>query len=107
MSPRNHFIFTPMLPSTAVGKPPVPRQYAKQRGPQPGLHRCAAAAARHSRGGQHLLELTLFPCVLRFPGTVEFRSLLEPIRNSNPYVTYFEANCDSIDPDKKVGDSRA
>lgn len=36
------------------------------------------------------------------PGTVEFRSLLEPIRNSNPYVTYFEATCDSIDPVNKV-----
>lgn len=53
ISPRNHFIFTPMLPSTAVG-------------------------------------------------TVEFRSLLEPIRNSNPFATYFEANCDSIDPVNKV-----
>ncbi|KIZ07869.1 NADH dehydrogenase [Monoraphidium neglectum] len=53
VSPRNHFIFTPMLPSTAVG-------------------------------------------------TIEFRSLLEPIRNCNPFATYFEATCDAIDPDKKV-----
>ena len=35
-------------------------------------------------------------------GTVEFRSLLEPMRNSNPFVTYFEATCDNIDPVKKV-----
>ncbi|KXZ46318.1 hypothetical protein GPECTOR_45g188 [Gonium pectorale] len=53
VSPRNHFVFTPMLPSTAVG-------------------------------------------------TVEFRSLLEPIRTSNPCVTYLEAECDSLDPDAKV-----
>ena len=38
VSPRNHFVFTPMLPSSAIG-------------------------------------------------TVEFRSLLEPIRISNPFVT--------------------
>eukprot|EP00882_Tetradesmus_deserticola_P001020 GHRQ01001105.1.p1 GENE.GHRQ01001105.1~~GHRQ01001105.1.p1 ORF type:complete len:649 (+),score=345.14 GHRQ01001105.1:241-2187(+) len=53
VSPRNHFLFTPMLPSTAVG-------------------------------------------------TVEFRSLLEPIRTSNPFATYLEASCEKIDPDKKV-----
>ncbi|GBG00600.1 NADH dehydrogenase [Raphidocelis subcapitata] len=53
VSPRNHFIFTPMLPSTAVG-------------------------------------------------TIEFRSLLEPIRNSNPFATYFEATCDQIDHEKKI-----
>ena len=38
VSPRNHFVFTPMLPSSAIG-------------------------------------------------TVEFRSLLEPIRISNPFIT--------------------
>lgn len=27
-------------------------------------------------------------------GTVEFRSLLEPIRISNPFVTYIEAECE-------------
>jgi NADH:ubiquinone reductase (non-electrogenic) len=53
LSPRNHFIFTPMLPSTAVG-------------------------------------------------TVEFRSLLEPIRDSNPFVNFYEAQCDAIDPVRKV-----
>lgn len=53
VSPRNHFVFTPMLPSTAVG-------------------------------------------------TVEFRSLLEPIRTSNPFATYVEAACDSLDHEKKV-----
>ncbi|EFJ45820.1 hypothetical protein VOLCADRAFT_105834 [Volvox carteri f. nagariensis] len=53
VSPRNHFVFTPMLPSTAVG-------------------------------------------------TVEFRSLLEPIRTSNPCVTYLEAQCETLDPEAKV-----
>ncbi|MEW5318850.1 MAG: hypothetical protein WDW38_010035 [Sanguina aurantia] len=48
ISPRNYFVFTPMLPSTAVG-------------------------------------------------TVEFRSLLEPVRTSNPFVSYFEASCESLD----------
>ncbi|KXZ46317.1 hypothetical protein GPECTOR_45g187 [Gonium pectorale] len=53
VSPRNHFVFTPMLPSTAVG-------------------------------------------------TVEFRSLLEPIRTSNPCVTYLEAECEELDPQGKL-----
>lgn len=53
VSPRNHFVFTPMLPSTAVG-------------------------------------------------TVEFRSVLEPIRTSNPFVEFYEATCDVIDPERKV-----
>ena len=44
VSPRNHFVFTPMLPSSAIG-------------------------------------------------TVEFRSLLEPIRISNPFVTYVLTMC--------------
>lgn len=34
---------------------------------------------------------------------MEFRSLLEPIRNSNPFATYFEATCNQIDVEKKVG----
>ncbi len=58
VSPRNHFLFTPMLPSTAVG-------------------------------------------------TVEFRSLLEPIRTSNPCVTYLEAECDSLDPNGGGWDGRS
>mmetsp|Transcript_22742 Transcript_22742/g.70657 ORF Transcript_22742/g.70657 Transcript_22742/m.70657 type:complete len:515 (+) Transcript_22742:344-1888(+) len=53
VSPNNHFLFTPMLPSTAVG-------------------------------------------------TVEFRSLLEPIRMANEFVTYCEATCDGIDLTRKV-----
>ena len=53
VSPSNAFLFTPMLPSTAVG-------------------------------------------------TIEFRSLLEPIRLANEYVTYCEARCDSIDVLGKV-----
>ncbi|EFN57549.1 hypothetical protein CHLNCDRAFT_143182 [Chlorella variabilis] len=53
VSPRNYFLFTPMLPSTSVG-------------------------------------------------TVEFRSLLEPVRVSNPFVNFFEAVCDRIDLEEKV-----
>jgi NADH:ubiquinone reductase (non-electrogenic) len=53
VSPRNFFMFTPMLPSTAVG-------------------------------------------------TVEFRSLLEPIRTSNEFVSYLEATCESVDLHEKV-----
>ncbi|KAI3438808.1 hypothetical protein D9Q98_001225 [Chlorella vulgaris] len=53
ISPRNYFLFTPMLPSTSVG-------------------------------------------------TVEFRSLLEPVRVANPFVDYFEAVCDRIDLDEKI-----
>lgn len=48
VSPSNAFLFTPMLPSTAVG-------------------------------------------------TVEFRSLLEPIRVANPFVNYLEAQCTDLD----------
>lgn len=53
ISPSNAFLFTPMLPSTAVG-------------------------------------------------TVEFRSLLEPIRVANEFVTFCEATCDSLDLQTKV-----
>lgn len=35
-------------------------------------------------------------------GTVEFRSLLEPVRTANPFVNYFEASCDRIDLENKV-----
>lgn len=35
-------------------------------------------------------------------GTVEFRSLLEPVRVANPFVDYFEAVCDRIDLDEKI-----
>jgi NADH:ubiquinone reductase (non-electrogenic) len=53
VSPRNHFCFTPMLPSTAVG-------------------------------------------------TVEFRSLLEPIRVSNEFVGYLEADAEILDLESKT-----
>ncbi len=36
-------------------------------------------------------------------GTVEFRSLLEPVRTANPFVNYFEAACDRIDLENKGG----
>ena len=53
ISPRNHFLFTPMLAASAVG-------------------------------------------------TVDFRSVIEPIRNVNPLVNYIEATCDDIDTEKKI-----
>jgi hypothetical protein len=34
---------------------------------------------------------------------VDCRSLLEPIRTSNPFATYVEAACDNLDVEKKVG----
>jgi hypothetical protein len=58
VSPRNHFVFTPMLPSTAVG-------------------------------------------------SVEFRSVLEPVRSANPYLTYFEAEATELDLDKQTAICRA
>ena len=53
VSPRNHFLFTPMLAASAIG-------------------------------------------------TVDFRSIIEPIRNVNPLVNFVEATCDDIDVDKKT-----
>jgi|WetSurMetagenome_2_1015567.scaffolds.fasta_scaffold03937_6 NADH:ubiquinone reductase (non-electrogenic) len=52
ISPRNHFLFTPLLPSTTVG-------------------------------------------------TIEFRSIIEPIRNVNN-IKYHQAFCKRIDRDKKI-----
>lgn len=49
VSPRNHFLFTPLLPSTTVG-------------------------------------------------TVEFRSIIEPVRTARQGVEYIQATCTSIDP---------
>jgi NADH:ubiquinone reductase (non-electrogenic) len=48
ISPRNHFLFTPLLPSTTVG-------------------------------------------------TLEFRSIIEPIRKSVPGIRYFQARCTELD----------
>ena len=53
VSPRNHFLFTPMLAASAVG-------------------------------------------------TVEFRSITEPIRNVNPLVDYLEAQAITVDVDNKT-----
>ena len=39
-------------------------------------------------------------------GTIEFRSLLEPVRVANPFVDYFEAACDRVDLEGKVGAAR-
>lgn len=52
ISPRNHFLFTPLLPSTTVG-------------------------------------------------TIEFRSIMEPIRNLTN-VTFYKSICLSIDPEKRI-----
>lgn len=35
-------------------------------------------------------------------GTIEFRSIVEPIRISNPFVDYFEAFAVDVDPERKV-----
>lgn len=51
VSPRNHFIFTPLLPSTTVG-------------------------------------------------TIEFRSIIEPIRSAKENITYYHAYCTSIDTER-------
>jgi len=53
VSPRNHFLFTPLLPSTTVG-------------------------------------------------TVEFRSIIEPIRVTRRGITYIQAPCNDIDFERKV-----
>lgn len=51
---------------------------------------------RHSRLQLHLDGHHSLP-----PAPIS-RSLLEPIRTSNPYATYLEASCDSLDPHAKV-----
>jgi len=53
VSPRNHFLFTPLLPSTTVG-------------------------------------------------TIEFRSIIEPVRTSRPGIRYYQAFCTGIDPDRQI-----
>lgn len=35
-------------------------------------------------------------------GTVEYRSITEPIRRVNPYADYLEATCTAINPDEKI-----
>lgn len=53
VSPRNHFLFTPLLPSTTVG-------------------------------------------------TIEFRSIIEPIRSACPDATYYHASCTGVDTKKQL-----
>ncbi len=53
ISPRNHFLFTPLLPSTTVG-------------------------------------------------TIEFRSIIEPIRHARRGLQFYHASAQSIDPPKKI-----
>ncbi len=53
VSPRNHFLFTPLLPSTTVG-------------------------------------------------TIQFRSIIEPIRSACPEAGYYHAACTGIDPSGRV-----
>ena len=53
VSPRNHFIFTPLLPSTTVG-------------------------------------------------TIEFRSIIEPIRSAKEHSTFYHAYCVSVDTNNKT-----
>ena len=60
VSPRNHFLFTPLLPSTTVG-------------------------------------------------TLEFRSIIEPIRNMQDRlaIKFYQATCTRIDPATKLEPNRA
>jgi NADH:ubiquinone reductase (non-electrogenic) len=53
VSPRNHFLFTPLLPSTTVG-------------------------------------------------TIEFRSIIEPIRTQRKPITFYQARCISIDANRRL-----
>ena len=53
VSPRNHFLFTPLLPSTTVG-------------------------------------------------TIEFRSIIEPVRVAKPEARFYQAVCRSVDPVRKT-----
>lgn len=53
ISPRNHFLFTPLLPSTTVG-------------------------------------------------TIEFRSIIEPVRTSRSMIRYYQASCTAIDPRERT-----
>jgi NADH:ubiquinone reductase (non-electrogenic) len=53
VSPRNHFLFTPLLPSTTVG-------------------------------------------------TIEFRSIIEPIRTAKEHITYYHAFCADINTEKRL-----
>jgi NADH:ubiquinone reductase (non-electrogenic) len=53
VSPRNHFLFTPLLPSTTVG-------------------------------------------------TVEFRSIIEPIRHAREGIEFFHARAEHLDPERRV-----
>jgi NADH:ubiquinone reductase (non-electrogenic) len=53
VSPRNHFLFTPLLPSTTVG-------------------------------------------------TIEFRSIIEPIRTAKDHITYYHAYCVDVDTEKRL-----
>lgn len=135
VSPRNHFLFTPMLPSTAVGTVEfrsvskavlagsmraVSRLLRQLQGAlqPPAVERHQAAVLCRS---SHRLSCMAgsFYCrvatvqqlfsvfVMARPAGLHAcvgccRSLLEPIRTSNPTAVYVEAACDSLDPDKKV-----
>ena len=57
VSPRNHFLFTPLLPSTTVG-------------------------------------------------TIEFRSIIEPVRTAREHITYYQAACTGIDADRQIVECR-
>lgn len=53
VSPRNHFLFTPLLPSTTVG-------------------------------------------------TIEFRSIIEPVRTAQEGIQYIQASCTGVDPARQI-----
>lgn len=58
--------------------------------------------ASHSSAPHHACTCSLWPPCSTAVGTIEFRSLLEPVRVANPFVDFFEANCDRIDLEGKV-----
>ncbi len=53
VSPRNHFLFTPLLPSTTVG-------------------------------------------------TIEFRSIIEPVRTARTNIQFYQAACTGVDPERQI-----
>lgn len=101
-----------------------------QQTPPPAARRASAASTRPPSGSLAVPQQPLsvlhgqaasiavlqlccsffFPCLLMARPAVFgdacvgccCRSLLEPIRTSNPTAVYVEAACDSLDPDKKV-----
>ncbi|KAF8066288.1 NDB1 [Scenedesmus sp. PABB004] len=97
VSPRNHFVYTPLLvrplaaPRRAVRRRAAPRRAARARARAP----VAAARARPRA------------CVRAQPavaaGTLEEQSIVEPVRSIlHGKGTYYEASCTDVDPRTKT-----